>query len=129
MFFNKKNKWNQDVKLNFENFEFWTLPISKFALVRIIVYQFYNLKLKIYMVFTEKFEFCFQIFITWILRNSICQTSEAPLPSILYKWKKSLSSHDFSPKVQTNFGWKILKLHSPNYHNVDSVVLCNIDFI
>ena len=64
VFFNKKNKWNQDVKLNFENFEFWTVPISKFALFRVIVYQFYNLKLKIYMVFTEKFEFCFQIFIT-----------------------------------------------------------------
>ena len=59
--FNKKNKWNQDVKLNFE---FWTLPISKFALVRIIVHQFYNLKQKMYMVFTQKFEFCFQIYIT-----------------------------------------------------------------
>ena len=57
MFFDNKNRWNPDVNLNFENFEFWTVPISKFALVRITVYQFYNLKLKIYMVFTEKFEF------------------------------------------------------------------------
>ena len=97
MVFNKKNKGNQDVKLNFENLELLTVPISKFALVRVIVYQFCNLKLKIYMVFTEKFEFCFQIFTTKILRNSIFQVSDTPLPSILYKWKKSLSSNDFSP--------------------------------
>ena len=46
MFFNQKNKWNQDVKSNFENIELWVGPISKFALVRIIVYQLKSLNLK-----------------------------------------------------------------------------------
>ncbi len=44
----------------FENFEFLVSPISKFFLVRIIVHQFENLNLKICMVFTWDFEFCFQ---------------------------------------------------------------------
>ena len=78
MFFNQKNEWNQDVKTNFENFEFWVGPIPKFALVRIIVHQSKNLNLKICMVFTQEFEFCFQIFIPLVLRNLIFETSEAP---------------------------------------------------
>ena len=36
-----------------------------------IVNEFKNLKLKMYMVFTQKFEFCFQIFIPLLLRNLI----------------------------------------------------------
>ena len=70
VFFNQKNKWNQDVKSNFENFEFWVGPISKFALE--------DLNLKISIVFTQEFEFCFQIFIPLLLRNLIFETSEAP---------------------------------------------------
>ena len=54
VFFNQKNEWNQDVKSNFENIEFWVGPISKLALVRIIVHQLKNLNLKIPMVFQKK---------------------------------------------------------------------------
>ena len=74
MFFNQKNKWNQDAKTNFENFEFWAGPISKFALV----HRFENFNLKICMVFTQKFEICFKIFIPLVLRKLIFETSEAP---------------------------------------------------
>ena len=59
---------------SFENFEFWVGPISKFALVRIIVHQLKNFNLKICMVFTQEFEFCFQIFIPLVLRNLIFGT-------------------------------------------------------
>ena len=53
--------------------EFWVGPISKFALVRIIVHQFKNLNLKIRMVFTQEFEFCFKFLFldfweTWFLK-------------------------------------------------------------
>ena len=117
MFFNQKNKWNQDVKSNFENFEFWVGPISKFALVRIIVHQLKNLNLKICMVFTQEFEFCFQIFIPLVLRNLIFETSEAPLSSIWKNWQKSLFFHEYLPKGLTNFGCSESKLHTLNYHN------------
>ena len=33
MFFHQKNKWNQGVKSNFENFDFWVVPTSRFALI------------------------------------------------------------------------------------------------
>ena len=115
MFFNNKNKRNQDVKSNFKTSEFWVVPIPKFALVRIIVHQLKNLNLKKCMVFTQDFEFCFQIFIPLVLRNLIFETSEAPLSSILYNWRKLLSFHDFLPKVLTNFGCR--KLKHLNYHN------------
>ena len=82
MFFNQKNEWNQDVKSNFETSEFWVVPIPKFALVRIIVHQLKNLNLKICMVFTQEFEFCFQIFIPLVLRNLILEISKAPPSSI-----------------------------------------------
>ena len=85
MFFNQKNKWNQDIKSNFENYEFWVGPFPKFALVRMIVNEFKNLKLKMYMVFTQEFEFCFQILIPLVLKNFVFETSEAPLSSILKK--------------------------------------------
>ena len=84
MFFNQKNEWNQDVKSNFENSEFWVGLISKFAHVRIIAHQLQNSNLEIVMGFTQEFEFCFQIFIPLVLRNLIFETSEAPLSSI---WK------------------------------------------
>ena len=84
VFFNQKNEWNQDVKSNFETFEFWVGPISKFAPVRIIVHQLKTLNVKICMVFTQEFEFYFQIFIPLVLRNLIFEISEAPLSSI---WK------------------------------------------
>ena len=115
MFFNQKNEWNQDVKSNFENFEFWIGPISKFALVTIIVHQLKNLNLKICMVFTQEFEFCFQIFIPLVLRNFIFETSEAPLTSISKNWQKSLFFHEYLPKGLTNFGCRKLKLHTLNY--------------
>ena len=78
MFLNQENKWNQDVKSNFETFEFWVGPISKSARARIIVHQFKNLKLKMCMVDIKEFEFCFQISIPLVLRNLIFVTSEAP---------------------------------------------------
>ena len=116
MFFNQKNEWNQDVKLNFETSEFWVVPIPKFALVRIIVHQLKKLNLKICMIFTQEFDFCFQIFISLALRNLIFETSEAPLSSILKNWQKSIFFHECLPKGLTNFGrWK-LKLHALNYH-------------
>ena len=117
MFFNQKNEWNQDVKSNFETSEFWVVPIPKFALVRIIVHQLKNLNLKICMVFTQEFEFCFQIFIPLVLRNLIFETSEAPLSSIWKNWQKSLFFHEYLPKGLTNFGCSESKLHTLNYHN------------
>ena len=113
--FNQKNKWNQDVKSNLENFEFSVGPISKFALVRMIVHQFKNLKLKICMVFTQEFEFCFQIFILLVLRNLFFETSEAPLSSIWKNWQKSLFFHEYLPKGLTNFGRSESKLYTLNY--------------
>ena len=95
MFFNQKNEWNQDVKSNFESFEFWIGPISKFALVRIIVFQFKNLNLKLCVVFTQEFEFRIESFITSILRNLISQpSSEARCSSITQNQNKSLIFHN-----------------------------------
>ena len=62
MFFNQKNKWNWGVKSNFENFDFWIVPISRFALAMTTINQFQILRLKLHMVFTQKFEFWFQNF-------------------------------------------------------------------
>ena len=117
MFFNQKNEWNQDVKSNFETSEFWVVPIPKFALVRIIVHQLKNLNLKICMVFTQEFEFCFQIFIPMVLRNLIFETSEAPLSSIWKNWLKWFFFHEYLPKGLTNFECSELKLYTLNYHN------------
>ena len=82
VFFNQKNKRNLGVKLNFENFDFWVVPISKFALSMTMINQFQILRLKLRMVFTQKFEFWFQNFFTSFLRNFIFQPSEAQLSSI-----------------------------------------------
>ena len=83
MFFNQENKWNLGVKSNFENFEFWVMPITKCALIMITVCQFQKLRLELCMVFTQQFEFCFQNLTASLLRNSISEPSDAPLPSIL----------------------------------------------
>ena len=42
-----------------------------------------KIRLELCMVFTQKFEFCFQIFIPLVLGNLIFEASEAPLSSIL----------------------------------------------
>ena len=120
MFFNQKNEWNQDVKSNFETSEFWVVPIPKFALVRIIVHQLKKLNVKKGMIFTQEFDFCFQIFISLVLRNLIFETSEAPLSSIWRNWQKSLFFHEYLPKGLTNFGRTESKLHTLNYHNGDA---------
>ena len=44
-----------------------------------IAHQFKGLKLKTCIVFTQEFEFCFQIFIPFVLRNFAYETSEALL--------------------------------------------------
>ena len=56
-----------------------------------------------YMVFTQEFEFWFQILIPLVLKNFVFETSEAPLSSILKKWQKSLFFHECLPKGLTNF--------------------------
>ena len=48
------------VKSNFENFEFWVAPITKSALFTTTVPQFQKLRLVLFMVFNQEFEFCFQ---------------------------------------------------------------------
>ena len=116
MFSNQKNKWNLGVKSNFENFEFWVVPISKSALVMTTVHQFQKLRLFFCMVFNQEFEFCSQNFITSLLRNSIFLHSEARLSSIMQNWKKLLSFHDCLPKEEINFEFLLLNLHTLNYH-------------
>ena len=74
------------------------------------------------MVFTQEFEFCFQIFIPLVLRNLVCETSGAPLSSILKNWQKSLFFHEYLPKGLTNFGRRKLKLHTLKYHNSEHTV-------
>ena len=118
MFSNQKNKWNLGVKSNFENFEFWVVPISKSALVMTTVHQFQKLRLVFCMVFNQEFEFCSQNFITSLLRNSIFLHSEARLSSIMQNWKKLLRFHYCIPKGVTNFECLLLNLHTLNYHNV-----------
>ena len=71
MFSNKKNEWNLGVKLNFENFEFWVLLISKSTLVMTTDHQLQKLILVLWMVFNQEFEFCVQTFFTSLLKNSI----------------------------------------------------------
>ena len=58
MFSNQKNKGNLGVKSNFENFEFWVVPISKSALVTITDHQFQKLRQILCMVINQEFEFC-----------------------------------------------------------------------
>ena len=117
MFSNQKNKWNLGVKSNFENFEFWVVPISKSALVTTTVHQFQKLGLVLCMVFNQEFEFCVQTFFTSLLKNSIFIHSEARLSSIMQNWKKLLSFHYCLPKGVTNFECLLLNLHILNYHN------------
>ena len=69
------------------------------------------------MVFTQEFEFCFQIFIPLVLKILIFEISEAPLSSIWKNWQKSLFFHEYLPKGLTNFGCSESKLHTLNYHN------------
>ena len=83
MFFYQKNKWNWGVKSNFENSEFWVVPISKSALVATTVHQIWKIRLVLCMVFNEEFDFCSQHLITSLLRNSIFLHSEALLSSIM----------------------------------------------
>ena len=116
MFSNQKNKWNLGVKSNFENFEFWVVPISKSALVRTTVHQFQKLGLVLCMVFNQEFEFCVQLFFASLFRNSIFLHSEAWVSSIMQNWKKLLSFHYCLPKGVTNFQCCILNLHTLNYH-------------
>ena len=80
----KRAHYIEDVAAAYgDNFEFWVGPISKFAVIRMIIHQFKNLKLKICMDFTQEFEFFVQILIPSVLRNFVFETSEAPLSSIL----------------------------------------------
>ena len=116
MFSNQKNKWNLVVKLNFEYFEFWVVPISKSALVMTTVHQFQKLGLVLCMVFNQEFEFCVQTFFTSLLKNSIFIHSEARLSSIMQNWKKLLRFHYCIPKGVTNFECLLLNLHTLNYH-------------
>ena len=62
MFFIQKNKWNWGVQSNLENFAFWVVPISKFALAMIMINQFQILRLRLCIDFTQKFELWFQNF-------------------------------------------------------------------
>ena len=64
MFSNQNNKWNLGVNSNFENFEFWVVPISKSALVTTTVHQFQKLGLVLCKVLNQEFEFCVQSFLT-----------------------------------------------------------------
>ena len=121
MFSNQKNKWNLGVKSNFENFEFWVVPISKSALVTTTVHQFQKLGLVLCMVFNQEFEFCVQTFFTSLLKNSIFIHSEARLSSIMQNWKKLLRFHYCIPKGVTNFECLLLNLHTLNYHSCHQV--------
>ena len=115
MFVNQKNKWNLGVK---SNFEFWMMPITKFAPVVTTVNQFQKLRLVLCMVFNQKFEFCSQYFITSFLRNSIFLHSEARLSSIMQNWKESLSFNDYLLNGATNFECLLLILHNLNSFSV-----------
>ena len=78
MFSNQKNKWNLGVKSNFENFEFWVMPISKSALVTTTVHQFQKLGLVLCMVFNQEFEFCVQTFFYFTLEKLNFYTLRGP---------------------------------------------------
>ena len=62
MFSNQKNKWNLGVKLNFENFEFWVVLISKSALVMTTVHQLQKLRLVLCIVFNPEFKFVYILY-------------------------------------------------------------------
>ncbi len=71
-FFNQKIKWNLAVQSNFENFDSWVMLIAKSALVTITVYQIQKLRLLLFMVFNQEFEFCVQLFF-FLLHSSETQ--------------------------------------------------------
>ena len=112
VFSNQKNQWNLGVKSNFENFEFWVMPISKSALITTTVHQFQKLRLVLRMVFNQEIEFCSQNCITSLFRNSIFLHSEARLSLFMQNLKKLLSFHYFLPKGVTNFECLLLTLHT-----------------
>ena len=104
MFFHQKNKWNQGVKSNFENLNFWEVPTSRFSLILTKVHQFLKSKVRLHSVFTKQFEFLSKNFFTIVQRNSIFQPSEALSSTVLQNWKKSLGFHGWVPKGKLNFG-------------------------
>jgi len=46
VFFKQKNKWIMGIESNIENFEFWVMPITKFALDMITIHEFQKLRLE-----------------------------------------------------------------------------------
>ncbi len=123
MFSNQKNKWNLGVISNFENFEFWVVPIPKSALVTTTVHQFQKLELVLSMVFNQEFEFCVQTFSTSLLKNSIFLHSEDWLSSIMQNWMKLLIFQYCIPKGVINFECLLLNLHTLNYHTLHTYIL------
>ena len=80
------------------------MPIFRFALAMTTNNQLKILRLKLCMVFTQKFEFCFQILIPLVLKNFVFETSEGPLSSNLKKMIKiTLFPHEYLPKGLNNF--------------------------
>ena len=53
VFFYQKNKWNSDVKSNFQIFDFWAVPTCRFALILTKGHQFKESKVKLHSVFTK----------------------------------------------------------------------------
>ena len=53
MFFHLKNKWNKGVKSDFENFDFWVVPTSRFALILTKGYQYLKSNVGLHSVFTN----------------------------------------------------------------------------
>ena len=90
------------------------MPIAKFALVMTTVYQFQKISLELCMVFTQKFEFCFQNFTTQLL-NLL-----RPLSLWFCKIKINRSYHDCIPKGLTNFECVIINFHKLKYHSQET---------
>ena len=118
VFFNQKNKWNLEVKTNFENFDFQVLPVLIFALILIKTHHFQTSNINLYSEFTNWCRFWFKIFQNVLWKNSIFLTSEAPLLVYLQNWTKSLSFHESGLSGQLSFGWASWKSLGLNYSKV-----------
>ena len=53
VFFNQKNKWNLEVKTNFENFDFQVSPTPIIALILIKMHHFQTSNIILYSEFTN----------------------------------------------------------------------------
>ena len=110
VFFNQKNKWNLEVKTNFENFDFQALITHTFAFILMKTHNFQTSNMNLH---SEMYS----------------GNSEAPLPPDLQNWTKSHSFHDSGLSGQLSFGWASWKSLGLNYSTVGVLKVRCVDLI